>query len=545
MKHLAYGSPYEAFENTAKKCSGKPALFFLGEKYTYSQLKDLAERFAGGLYRLDIRRGDKVIIYLSNTPQWIIAWLALQRIGAVAVPITPVYTPYDLVHIANDSRAETIMCLDTNFGYVTQALPKTGLKKIIVTNIVELMPWWKRSVARVFDRVPKGNFKLGQNIFTFKSLLKTNASSLPPFKSESEETAILIYTGGTTGFPKGVPISGVHLVENSNGQRSPSVALIPPGKDVVVQGAPLYHIFGHVQGLGAFFQGDSLVLLPRFNLDGMFDHIERYRATTLFGVPAMYRMVLEHDRLDQYDLGSIIYCITAGDTLPLEVADKWQRKFGRPIYQGYGTTETCGPVSLTTAGQPFPKGAAGQIVPFQRVKLVDSDTLEPVPPGEPGELLVSSERMVTSYWNKPEESADCFVKLDGRLWYRTRDIVSINSDGWLFFVDRSGDIIKHKGYRVSASRIETVLQEHPTVIGSCVVGVPDLKVGERIKAFVVLKEDVRGVTAYDLMKWCRDKLAPYEVPQYIEFRDVLPKSKVGKLLRREMRAEERRKLEKV
>lgn len=543
MEQLAYGSTYEAFENTAKKYLGKPALIFLGEKYIYSQLKNLVERFATGLYGLDIRKGDKVIIYLTNTPQWVIAWLALQRIGAVAVPITPAYTPHDLIYIATDSRAESILCLDTNFGYVTQALPKTGLKRIIVTNIVELIPWWKRTVVRIFDRAPKGKFKLGQNIFTFKSLLETNVSSLPPFKSESEETAVLLYTGGTTGFPKGVPISKINLVENANGQRSPSVALIPPGEDVVMQGAPLYHIFGHVQGLGALFQGDTLILLPRFNLDGMLDHIERYETTTLFGVPAMYRMILEHDRLDQYDLGSLRYCISAGDMLPLEVADKWQRQFGKPLYQGYGTTETCGAVSLTTTGQPFPKGAAGQIVPFQRVKLVDPDTLDPVPPDKPGELLVSSEHMVTSYWNKPEESADCFVNLDGRLWYRTRDIVSINSDGWLFFLDRSGDIIKHKGYRVAASKIETVLQEHPTVIGSCVVGVPDQKVGERIKAFVVLKEDVRGVTAYDLMKWCRDKLAPYEVPQYIEFRDMLPKSKVGKLLRREMRAEERRKLE--
>jgi long-chain acyl-CoA synthetase len=542
MEQLAYGSPYEAFKNAAKKYSGKPALIFLGEKYTYSQLKDLVERFAVGLYGLDIRKGDKVIIYLTNTPQWVIAWLALQRIGAVAVPITPVYTPHDLIYIASDSRAESILCLDTNFGYVSQALPKTGLKKIIVTNVVELIPWWKRTVVRIFDRAPKGKFKLGRNIFTFKSLLKTNVSSLPPLKFENEETAVLLYTGGTTGFPKGVPISKINLVENASGQRSPSVPLIPLGEDIVMQGAPLYHIFGHVQGLGALFQGDTLILLPRFNLDGMLDHIERYGATTLFGVPAMYRMILEHDRLDQYELDSLRYSISAGDMLPLEVADKWQREFGKPLYQGYGTTETCGAVSLTTAGQPFPKGAAGQIVPFQKVKLVDPDSLYPVPPGKPGELLVSSEHMVTSYWNKPEESADCFINLDGRLWYRTRDIVSVDSDGWFFFLDRSGDIIKHKGYRVAASKIETVLQEHPTVIGSCVVGVPDQKVGERIKAFVVLKEDVRGVTAYDLMKWCRDKLAPYEVPQYIEFRDMLPKSKVGKLLRREMRAEERRKL---
>ena len=166
-----------------------------------------------------------------------------------------------------------------------------------------------------------------------------------------------------------------------------------------------------------------------------------------------------------------------------------------------------------------------------------------MPPGEPGELLVSSEHMVRGYWNKPEETAACFIEREGRLWYRTRDIVRIDEEGWLFYLDRSVDTIKHKGYRVAASEVEAVLQEHPAVIAACVVGVSDERVGERIKAFVVLKEDIKGVSAYELIRWCRERLAPYKVPQYIEFRDMLPKSKVGKVLRRELRAEERKKLE--
>jgi len=194
--------------------------------------------------------------------------------------------------------------------------------------------------------------------------------------------------------------------------------------------------------------------------------------------------------------------------------------------------------------QAISKGAAGKIVSFQKVKVVDPDTLEPVPLGEPGELLVSSENMVTGYWNKPEETSRCFVNIDGRLWYRTGDIVKIDEDGWLYFIDRCGDIIKHKGYRVAASKVERVLQEHPAVMAASVVGVPDPMVGERIKAFVVLKEDVRGVNAYELIRFCRERLAAYEVPHYIEFRDALPKSKVGKILRRELRAIERKKLEK-
>jgi long-chain acyl-CoA synthetase len=254
-------------------------------------------------------------------------------------------------------------------------------------------------------------------------------------------------------------------------------------------------------------------------------------------------MVLEHKRVDLYDLSSLQYCFCAGDVLPLEVANRWMERYGIPISQGSGTTETSAGVSLTPADQVPPEGSAGKLMPGKNVKLVDPDTLEPVPDGDAGELLVSSEHMVTHYWNKPEETAKCFIEMDDRLWYRTNDIVRIDQDGWLYFLDRSVDTIKHKGYRIAASEIEAALQEHPAVIGSCVVGVPDMKVGERIKAFVILKEDVKGVTGYDLIKWCRKRLAPYKIPQYIEFRDMLPKSKVGKLLRREVRSEEKRRAE--
>jgi long-chain acyl-CoA synthetase len=190
--------------------------------------------------------------------------------------------------------------------------------------------------------------------------------------------------------------------------------------------------------------------------------------------------------------------------------------------------------------QDNPLKSIGQTVPSKAVKVVDPETLQPVGHGQSGELLVHSKRMVRAYWNKPEESAEAFVEIDGLLYYRTADVVSMDEAGHLYFVDRTVDTIKHKGYRISSSEIESILQEHPAVISSCVIGVEDPKVGERIKAFVVLKEDVKGITGYDLIKWCREKLVSYKVPQYIEFRDMLPKSKVGKLLRREIRDEEKR-----
>jgi len=399
-------------------------------------------------------------------------------------------------------------------------------------------------MGKGLSKVPRGAYASGEHIFSFKKLLKNGrTSSLPHFEGQAEEMFEMLYTGGTTGLPKGVPFSNITFLESVAEQRAMSESDIPKGKDIVVQGGPLFHILGQAVGLGALLSGDCLILLPRVNLDGLFDHIERYRVLTFFGVPALYRMILEHDRIDYYNLDSLKYCFCGGDVLPVEVAERWYKKFGKPIYQGYGTTETCGRVSLTPMGEVAPPGSAGKITPLQQVTLVDPDTLKTVPAHEPGELLVSSGHMVREYWNKPEETAECFVNLKDKLWYRTRDIVRIDGDGWLFYLDRSVDTIKHKGYRVAASEIEAVLQEHHAVIAACIVGVPDEKVGERIKAFVVLKKDIKGVSSYDLIRWCRERLAPYKVPQYIEVRDMLPKSKVGKLLRRELRAEERKKQE--
>ena len=538
-------SIYEQFEKVSRDFAEKPALIYLGKKYTFSQLREVTENLAANLHRMGVSRGDKAVLYLPNCPQWVVAWLALQRIGAVAVPISPIYTPADLEYMANDSGSETIFCLDTNFGYVTQVLPETKLKRVIVTNVAELLPWWKWLIGRGFNKIPMGSFNPGGNIFSFKKLLKGGSHSLlPPHQAESNGMVEMLYTGGTTGLPKGVPFTNVLFLEGAAEQRSMSERFIAKGEAIVVQGGPLFHILGQAVGLGALLSGDALVLLPRVNLDGLFDHIQRYKVLTFFGVPAMYRMILEHDRVDDYDLSSLKYCFSGGDVLPSEVAERWLRKFGKPIYSGYGATETCGRVSLTPMGEQAPAGSAGKVTSLQEVKLVDPDTLEPVPPGEPGELLVSSGHMVRAYWNKPEETADCFIERDGKLWYRTRDIVRMDEKRWLFYLDRSVDTLKHKGYRVAVSEIEAVLQEHPAVIAACVVGVPDEKVGERIKAFAVLKQDVKGVSAYDLLKWCRERLASYKVPQYIEFRDMLPKSKVGKLLRRELRAEERKRFEK-
>lgn len=545
MPDLLADTTYKAFEEIVKRSPDRTSLIYLGEQYTFSELHDRVIRLASGLYELGVKRGERVMVYLYNLPQTLIVWLALQRLEAVPVMVAPVYTAYDIRYMANDVGAEIIFCMDTNLSYVVDVLNESPIRKVIFTNMVDLLPRWKRLLGRGFGRIPKGKIPKGKDFISFREVLNTGTThALPPYQGKPENTAVMLYTGGTTGFPKGVPLSiGLFLYRIDEWAKA-AEAVVPLGQGVSLLSAPLYHVIGQMDGLTPLLiTGEPLIVMPRVVLDAMFDHIQRYRATRMFAVPAMYRMILEHDRLDYYDLSSLKYCGTGGDVLPTEVANRWYKRFGIPLYQGYGATELCGAITLSYARDGIPpEGAAGKISPGSKFRLVDPDTLEPVPPSEPGELLATSPYAVRAYWNKPEETEKCFLEIEGEVWYRTKDIVEVDQDNWLYFRDRSVDLIKHKGYRIAAAEVERVLQEHPAVIAASVVGIPDEKVGERIKAFVVLKEDIKGISGFELTKWCKEKLAPYKVPQYIEFRDMLPKSKVGKFLRRELREEERRKL---
>jgi long-chain acyl-CoA synthetase len=283
--------------------------------------------------------------------------------------------------------------------------------------------------------------------------------------------------------------------------------------------------------------------MPTPEVDAILSAVERYRVRWMLGVPALYRMILESDRLEQYDLSPLRYCYCGGDTLPVEVFKTWREKYSVPLYQVYGSTEI-GHVTYSPLNKEPSSTTIGKPLKSRKSIVADRETLEPLPRGELGELLVTSPYTLKEYLNKPEETSYAYVDIGGEIYYRMGDFVKMNEDGELEFVERTADIIKHKAYRVSASEVEAALQDHPTVIGACVIGIPDPKVGERIKAIVVLKEDAKGVGSAELLRWCRDRLASYKVPQYIEFRDMLPKSKVGKLLRREVRDEEKRKMEK-
>ena len=536
---------FTRFDRMSQKYPQRPAVIYLGESFSYRRLRELAERFAGALTDMGIQKGDRVMVYIANSIQWVIAFLGIQKIGAVIVPVSPIYTSHEITYMIQDSGAQAIVCMDTNFGYVKEAQAKTELKHVIVTNVTDMLPYWKRAFGTLFDKIPTGKVEQSPHVHGFRSLLRhsplTTAASIDPRK----DLSYILYTGGTTGFPKGVPGTHIGMTSYVNDVTEDVAAgHINEGQDTYIAVNPLFHIMA----LGLFMaiglnKGNSTVLMPVPEVDAILVSIQRWGIRWLLGVPALYRMMLENDRFDRYNLGSLKYCFCGGDVLPEEVKERWRERCGIPIYQVYGSTEV-GHVAYSKIGQEPSPRAIGFPLKSRQCLIVDPETLNPVSPGESGELLVSSAFTLKQYFNKSEETRKTFVEVNGRTWCRMGDLVSAQPSGELIYVERSADIIKHRGYRVSASEVEAALQDHPTVIGACVVGIPDLKVGERIKAIVVLKEGARGVGGTELVRWCRERLAPYKVPSYIEFRDMLPKSKVGKLLRREVRDDERRRISK-
>jgi len=531
------------FDRACVKYPDKTAIIYLGERFSYMSLKNLIDRFATALHDLGVRHNDKVMLYIPNCPQFLIGYFGAQQIGAIPVPVSPIYTPYEMKYLINDSDAETVLCQDTNFRYIKEVFPETCLKRAIVTNYVDLLPLYKRVVGILFDKVPDGVIEKGDNVYSFKNLIRQYPPQPPKVTiNPRDHLSYILYTGGTTGFPKGCIATHTGMVSFVNEITGVGEGHISDGEEVFIMVNPLFHQMAQGVILGMVLtKGNTAVLMPIPEVDAILQAIQRYRGTLFLGAPTLYRMILENDRLDLFDLSSLKYCWSGGDVLPLEVLNRWKKKFKVSIYQVYGATEV-GFTAMSPLGREPVPGSIGLPLSSREIKIVDPDTLAPVPPDTPGELLVTSEYISKGYWKKPEETAASYVEIDGKTWYRTSDYVNMDSDGQLYYVDRSADIIKYKGYRVSCSEIEAVLQDHSALIGACVVGIPDPKVGERIKAIVVLKEDVRGVTGSELTKWCKQRLAPYKIPQYIEFRDMLPKSKVGKLLRREVRDEERRRV---
>jgi long-chain acyl-CoA synthetase len=331
-----------AFEANAEKYPDQPALIFLGTRFSYRRLNDLVDRFAAAASDLGVKLQDRVLLYLPNSPQWLVAYMGLQKIGAVPVPVSPIYPPYELIYLLNHSASKTVICADTNFGYVKEVLPETPVERIIVTRVADLLPAGKRIFGKLFDKLLKGSVSRQENVFSFRRLMQKYSPRPPRVDLDSKNhIAHILYTGGTTGFPKGIPHTHLELLSGIAGVREVYRGCAKESANTLIMPLPLFHMFSQdmVFALGLHL-GNTVVIAPKPSIDAASASIQAYKATLFAGVPSLYRMILENDRFDFYNLKSLRYCWSAGDTLPAEVASRWEEKVGVPIWQVYGSTET-------------------------------------------------------------------------------------------------------------------------------------------------------------------------------------------------------------
>jgi len=533
----------EIFNDVTEKYCNKTALIFYGRKISYRSLREMVDRFATALAGLGVSKGDTVALYLLNCPQYVIAYFAALKVGAKVTPISPVYTSKEVKHQLEDSEADTIICQDIMYDNVE----KTGLtlKNVILTGIAEYLPALKRllgksALGKVYREmhVPTPTFMEEAGLLQFQTLIKDYPPQPPHVELDPEkDIAVLPYTGGTTGLPKAAMLT--HY--NMSALRAQVIAFWPlfeEGREVVIAFLPFFHIYGQVVVmLNSLVQGHTMVLFTTPDVDDILSAIERYQASGFFGVPTLFEYLKEYEKTERVNWKRLKLIICGADTLHESTITEWERRTGAKIMEGYGMTET----TAVSHSSPFHRPKAGSFgVPIPNVKagIVEHEGTEFLPPGEIGELILSGPNIMTGYWKREEETREAIIEMDGEKWLRTGDIVSMDEEGYFHFFDRKRDLIKYKGYSVFARHVEEVLYQHPQIKAAGVVGVPDPKVGQLIKAYVVLQSEARGkISEEEIMGYCKQNLAHYKVPKIVEFRGELPKTDVGKVSRRELREE--------
>jgi long-chain acyl-CoA synthetase len=525
---VAERSVHQAFDEATERASGRPAVVFYGRTITYRELRDASDRLANALASLGVRKGDRVALYLLNSPQFIIAYFAALKCGATVTPISPVYTSHEVRYQLEDSGARAIVCQDILYEKVQKSGAAVDLA--IVTNVNEYLPALKRMFAKKAD--------VGGKVHWLQDLLKKYPAQPPGVTIEpGKDLAALPYTGGTTGNPKGVMLTHYNLVAaQAMGQAAFSV--FEPGKEVILAFLPFFHIYGQVViMLNGLCQGNLLVLFTSPDTEAILEAMERYRATVFYGVPTLYEYLKDHKDTNKVDWRRLKLVLSGADTLHESTMKGWARRTRSNIIEGYGLSETCATSHVNPLHRPK-SGSFGCPIPGMQAAVMNGETLEFVPPGQTGELVLSGPNVMQGYWKRPEETARSFVEKSGVRWMRTGDIVRMDEEGYFHFFDRSKDLIKFKGYSIFAKDVEDVLYGHPQVKAAGVIGVADPAVGQRIKAIVVLQGDARGKVSEDEIKsYCRQQLAEYKVPHIVEFRGELPKTDVGKVSRRELREE--------
>ena len=525
----------------ARLYSNKMAIHFMGKELTFQEIYESALKFANYLKKLGVEKGDRVAIMLPNGPQSVIGYFGVLYAGAIVVQTNPLYTERELEYQMDDSGAKVILTLDILFPRVSKVMKNTQIEHIIVTAIKDYLPFPKNLIYPFIQKKQTGltvNVSHeGNHHLLKKILIETEAVPLNIDFDFENDLALLQYTGGTTGFPKGVMLTHKNLIANAT-MCDAWLYKAKKGEEIVLGLLPFFHVYGMTAVLLlSIMQGYKMVLLPKFDAETTLKTIEKQRPTLFPGAPTIYIGLLNHPDIQKYDLSSINSCISGSAALPVEVQQKFEKVTGGKLVEGYGLSESS-PVTHANFvwEEKRIKGSIGVPWPDTDAAIFSMEDGTPLPYGEIGELAVKGPQVMKGYWNRPEETDQ--VLKNG--WLYTGDLGYMDENGYFYIVDRKKDMIIAGGYNIYPREIEEVLYEHPDIQEAVVAGVPDPYRGETVKAYIVLKENAT-VTKEELNTFTRKYLAAYKVPRIYEFRKELPKTAVGKILRRSLIDEERKK----
>jgi len=550
FRHYEEGVPHRApvpdttlpelLDRTAARVPGKIAFrFFLDPRLpapalTWAEVRERTRRFATALFQLGVRKGDRVAIMLPNCPEFVVAFYGALRIGAIPVDTNPMYVAREMREQLEDSGAETLVLLDQLFPRLREIHAATRVRRVIVVDLTEGLPWPARAIAR-FAQLRRGErprIPADTDVSLFHDLLREYPPTPPGASLRPRDVALLQYTGGTTGTPKGAMLTHRNLVANAFQARA-WFPRLREEHEIVLAAVPLFHVYGLLAHTMSVVAAAESVLLPRPRPDVVVEALHRFRPTLFPGVPTLYAGIVDHPRAREYELRTGTHCLSGAAPLPASLVERFEALTGGRLVEGYGLTET----SPLTHGNPVHGerrvGSIGVPVPGTDARIVDIDTGEPLPPGRDGELEVRGPQVMLGYWNRPADTAE--VLRDG--WLRTGDICRMDADGYFYVVDRKKEMIDAAGFKVVPREVEEVLLMHPAVAEAVVAGVPDAYRGETVKAFVVLRPG-QEAAAEEIASFCRLHLAAFKIPRLVEFRRELPRSLVGKYLRRVLVEEE-------
>lgn len=525
--------------NAAERFPNNPATFFFGKKITYKELNELANRFANALIALGVKKGDRVALMLPNCPQAVFAYYGALRIGAIVVQTNPLYVEREIEVQMKDSGAETIVALDLFFPRIKNILANTNLKRVIITGVKDYLPPLLKLLYPIKALLEGQLISVDKTppVYDLLKLLNEAKTDSPSIKILPDDTALLQYTGGTTGIPKGVILTHRNLVANVMQCRNWMPSL-KDGNEIFLSVTPFFHVFGMtaIMNLGIYI-GAALVLLPRFKTEDVLKAIAKHKATIFIGVEAMYVAINNFPKIHKYDLSSIKICISGAGTLHVEVQNKFESLTGGKLVEGYGLSEASPVTHCNPIYGKRVKGSVGLPFPDVDIKIMDVETSKKIlGVNEIGELAIKGPQVMKGYWNKPDETANTIR--DG--WLYTGDVARMDENGFFYIEERKKDMIKTVGENVYPKEVEEVIFKHHKVQDVVVVGIPEEFKGEMIKAYIVLKN---GETSSDeeIIEHCKKNLAKFKVPKEIEFRKELPKTMIGKVLRRVLKDEEMKK----